>query len=264
MKKILAIMLAVIMMLAIVSCSKNDDGVDANNKENVVVDEEIYVAEDGDEFKYATNAAGDYEIIGYSTTNMTPHKVEIPGSISDIDVTGIADGAFKANNRISEIVIPDTVEYIGEFAFDGCTNLAKVTMGNAVTEIGVGAFSDCIVLTDVTLSSELTKIDRFTFWGCLKLEKIVIPAKATEIGAMAFADCVALKDVTIGAAVKTIGDLAFDADEALVEITIPATVENIGRVIFGASNETVKIVAAENSVAQAYATANGYAFEKLA
>ena len=247
MKKFLALMLAIIMLLAMVSCSGEDETVNEGNEEEVIAEEEILALDNGDSFTYATNESGDYDIIAFSTSNSTPHKVEIPAEIDNIDVTGIADGAFKSNNRISEIVIPDTVEYIGEFAFWGCTHLEKVTMADSVTEIKTGAFKECGVLSDVKLSAALTKISDFTFWGCTALETVVIPTAVTEISDAAFLGCKKLKNVTVPASVKVIGDCAFYGNEALEKITLPAGVESFGSAIFNAGNEAITLVVTEGS-----------------
>ena len=45
-----------------------------------------------------------------------------------------------ANKNITEVVIPDSVTQIGEYAFDGCRSLTSVVIPDSVTEIGCGAF----------------------------------------------------------------------------------------------------------------------------
>jgi hypothetical protein len=54
--------------------------------------------------------------------------------------------------KLTSVVIPNSVEVIGDIAFYGCSNLTSVTMGNGVTSIGVGAFHDCTKLKDIFYS----------------------------------------------------------------------------------------------------------------
>ena len=50
---------------------------------------------------------------------------------------------------ITDLVIPESVTTIGNYAFSDCSNLTSVTIGNSVTIIGYRAFDSCYNLTDV-------------------------------------------------------------------------------------------------------------------
>ena len=52
--------------------------------------------------------------------------------------------------RIRNLVIPDSVEYIGSGAFGYCDSLESLVIGNSVDSIGVAAFHDCTGLTSIT------------------------------------------------------------------------------------------------------------------
>ncbi len=54
--------------------------------------------------------------------------------------TSIADYAFSGLTGISEVILPDTVEYIGREAFYDCTALSQVNIPKSLTEIGELAF----------------------------------------------------------------------------------------------------------------------------
>ena len=51
---------------------------------------------------------------------------KINETLKSIDI--ICDSAFYGNKYLTEIVIPDNVNYIGESAFANCNNLTKVTL----------------------------------------------------------------------------------------------------------------------------------------
>ena len=47
------------------------------------------------------------------------------------------------DTEITNLIIPNSVTSIGNYAFDGCSGLTSVTIPNSVTSIGNGAFYDC-------------------------------------------------------------------------------------------------------------------------
>lgn len=57
-------------------------------------------------------------------------------------ITAIGNEAFR-NCRLSEVVLPPSVETIGDYAFAGNTNLALITMGHKMASIGDNAFNGC-------------------------------------------------------------------------------------------------------------------------
>ena len=64
-------------------------------------------------------------------------SVVIPSMIEDYPVTGIAANAFKDNDSIVSVFIPDTVTFIGEYAFDDCNSLASVRFPRYTSELTI-------------------------------------------------------------------------------------------------------------------------------
>ena len=52
--------------------------------------------------------------------------------------TSVFSGCSELN--IPDLVIPNTVTSIGDYAFNGCSNITSITVPNSVTSIGNGAF----------------------------------------------------------------------------------------------------------------------------
>ena len=73
---------------------------------------------------------------------------------------------FASQNDIRDVVIPNSVTTIGDFAFADCSSLQSVTIPNSVTTIGDGAFSGCSSLQSVTIPNSVKEIGKDAFKGC--------------------------------------------------------------------------------------------------
>ncbi len=102
-------------------------------------------------------------------------------------VIAIGDFAFYGSN-ITSVTIPDSVESIGNYSFYGCYGLESAVIGEGVTRIGDYAFSECQKLSDVRLGQGLTEIGDAAFYDCEMLTEIIIPDNVTLIGDNVFQD----------------------------------------------------------------------------
>lgn len=88
-----------------------------------------------------------------------------------------------------ELVIPDGVTSIEDYAFYGYEELTSVTIPDSVTSIGASAFSDCTGLTSIAIPDSVTSIGSYAFSGCTGLTSIIIPDSITSIGDDPFGGC---------------------------------------------------------------------------
>ncbi len=143
-------------------------------------------------------------------------------------VTKIMPRAFLTWRSLTSVTIPDSVTMIGEEAFAECTSLNTVTIPDSVTRIGERAFQDCTSLTTVTIPDSVTKIEKAAFGDCTSLTSVTIGNSVTVIGILAFQNCTRLASVTIPGSVTEIREGAFFHCENLTTVTIPDSVKNIG------------------------------------
>ena len=124
--------------------------------------------------------------------------VVIPSEIEGHAVTSIAGNTFEYMDFITEVTIPDSVEYIGECAFRNCEDIERITMGKNVKEIRYSAFSGCESLVRIEIPEGVSVIENDLFYECSDLEEIVIPRSVREIEYNAFDDCYDLEKVYYG------------------------------------------------------------------
>lgn len=102
----------------------------------------------------------------------------------------------KYNGPGGDIVIPNSVQSIGDKAFSSCKNLTSITIPGSVKNIGASAFAMCDNLTTVAISSGVKSIGDMAFAGCKNLTNVTIPDSVKSIGEYAFRECDKLpKDV---------------------------------------------------------------------
>ena len=101
------------------------------------------------------------------------------------------------NTEITDLVIPNSVTSIGNYAFDGCSSLTSVIIPNSVKSIGDYAFEGCSGLTSITIPNSVTSIGNYAFRGCSGLTSVTIPNSVRGIGRGAFKGCSNLSSVTV-------------------------------------------------------------------
>ena len=77
----------------------------------------------------------------------------------------------RCDSSLCSVTIPNTVQFIGDFAFCGCQSLAKIVVPPSVTFIGRFALSGCVHLKKIELTNPHVLIRDNPFAGlCCKIE----------------------------------------------------------------------------------------------
>lgn len=204
------------------------------------------------DYAYETESAGEIAITAYTGSEA---NVVIPNSIDGKKVVKIANEAFRDNETIESVVIPEGVtklvttdSYFSTGVFYGCTNLTSVKMPSTLTTIGKETFKGCEKLEDVVLPENLISMEDNAFRDCKSITSITIPKTVVE-SAAAFVGCdnltsavieygmeelpgslfyrSGIEEVKLPNSLKVIAMGAFKDCDKLTSITIPEGVTDI-------------------------------------
>ena len=131
-------------------------------------------------------------------------RVVLPSKAKGYDVYGIYPQAFLDNYTIEEVVIPDSIQYIGQTAFYNCYSLKKVFATDSLKIIDDSAFNNCTDLIEFNGANHITKI-----------------------GSTAFSKCISLKEFNFGDSLVEIGNSAFK-ESGLISVYLPDSVKSVG------------------------------------
>ena len=234
----------------------------------------VYILNDADNFssmevdgiETEVNHEYDFDTIGEHVIKFTL-----------IDTTTIGNDAFSGISNLVEVIIPDSVTYIGDWTFDECNNITSVTLGRNVNDIDISGLFICPNISTINISNDnnyysihdnvlynkdytslillypktfqgsfvipnnITSINSSAFSSCSGITSISFSNNLKKIGNAAFSDCTNLTNVTIPDGVLTIDSSVFSGCSNLLSITIPNTVTSFGNAIFKECSNLVNV-----------------------
>lgn len=198
----------------------------------------------------STGSSGDFSIndINYQIVSQSDLKVNcvggsvighlnIPESVNynnrTYSVVGIGNQAFKANEYLTEITLPLSVNTIGDEAFKNCIKLSQITGGQGIERIGNSSFENCTVLQNIELYSNLKTIEGLAFKNNKSLSEITFPNVAEiTLGNGVFSGCRSLNVLNLKNAIKEIGSSCFEGCESLIQAFLSPNISAINNSAF--------------------------------
>lgn len=166
-------------------------------------------------------------------------ELHIPNTVHTI-----ADNALNCTEKITKIILPDSVREIGVAAFDFSQALEEIRYpeGMDFMDTPEAVTDSCPKLKTVYLPSTMKRIPTGFLSSCDSLEEIFIPDSVEEIGDIAFMYDSSLKTVHLPRSLKIIKEMAFCDCEALEELVLPEGLEIIEKAVFSGCKSLRKIV----------------------
>ena len=143
-----------------------------------------------------------------------------------------ADTLYLNGSAVKDLIIPDGVVNIEDYAFYNYDSLESVTIGSDVNNIGWHTFSGCDNLKSITIPDGVSNIEGYAFNNCISLKRASVGNGVTDIGECAFYGCSSLESLTIGNSVNKIGLQAFYNCSKITHITLPDSLNDIASSAF--------------------------------
>ena len=172
MEKIARLFVVFVLIFLFSSCDNaaiDDGNGDSGGSENT----QPPVVESDFGFEAIEGEVGKARITRYSGDSVS---VTVPSTVSldgvEYSVTEIGSNVFAYKDNIVEIILPDTVETMGESAFRGCESLNSFKSPLSLASIGSNCFYGCSSLLSFTLPPNVNAIGEDAFKGCDRLYEI--------------------------------------------------------------------------------------------
>ena len=113
-----------------------------------------------------------------------------------------------SGKKIKEIIIPENVKSIGQYAFAANNDLNTVEFLASYCISAYQPFYGCPV-TELKIGERITEIPAYCFGEITGPETLEFPESVVSINKQAFTNAVGIKNLTINEGIETIGDHAF-------------------------------------------------------
>ena len=161
---------------------------------------------------------------GYTFNTLGEHTVQYMIA----DKTKIVDSSFQNCQRLSSIVIPDTVTSVGTYSFFGCSSLTSIDFGKGLKTIGNAVFYYCSSLTYIVIPDSVETIGLNAFHTCYFYKDNFI----NNSSATGYPWSAVIYDTVQDDGLYILGTTVVKCKQDATNVTIPESITNIANEAF--------------------------------
>lgn len=206
-----------------------------------------YLKEENFIFKDYGN--GDVSILSLNNNLSTENIVK---SISNVvipyytlnndKIIGIEENVFQ-NCNMSEVMLPDDLHFIKQYAFQNCSNLLSIELPlYNFNKLEYGLFESCSSLLSIDIPDNVIEIQNECFKNCISLSNIKLPSNIKYIAQNLFENCYSLSTINLHRNISYIYDEAFKNCSNLISIDIADSIINLGNSTFENCTNLMSVV----------------------
>jgi len=200
----------------------------------------------------------------FSGDLVIPESISVDGN--EYTVIEIAKYAFQANNNLTSVKIPKTIQKIGAKAFetvneikiyiDDLSSWCSIEFGYARSIVGgkyqyepiaqYRLFVNNVEVSNLEIPSDILYVRVNNFSGCSSISKLTLHDNVTTIGDYAFYKCPNLKTIDFGNNISTIGEYCFCMCSSIEELALPKSLNTLKIGALQSLDKLTKITIPEN------------------
>lgn len=134
---------------------------------------------------------------------------------------------FHSCTALANVVLPQSLRYLGDEAFFMCRSLGGITIPAGVTYLGRGVFTHCDNLASVFIEAPLAELPGWIFYGCDALTVLQLPSSVQAVGDNAVVGCDSLYHVDYSGSSEVSHEISRQLAEPSVPVRGPDTQKDV-------------------------------------
>ena len=125
--------------------------------------------------------------------------------------------AFAEAVSLEESLLPDSLEYLGDYAYWKCSKVNSINIPQGIIQLYDGVFAETGI-TDLVIPGNVVKC-RTAFYGCNELQNVTIET-GTKVLMGTFANCSNLESISIPSSMERISQSTFKGCSSLKDVYV--------------------------------------------